>query len=691
MAGGSDSKPMLTRAPKGKKKNDVLKLTGATSKKTADFLIYEKLYWPELKEKIDEAYHNHLNDTPTEKQVAEVTFRNSMCAELFAAVPQDVKEHVWKVQRGEIDTSNDEEEGLTEEECKRHAVARKYQAAIDLLPGTVAVMLQEVKEQTGLKGTFMFGGPHPKEGGAIISFTVSTGQDDGRSLVHYVSNFKETFEAEFRKYLRHIFSPAVCQERSLLNIEVKTSNQGTPAPQQVEQAGGLGQSSTQPPLGEKPQDDFALHSIEGADGEGAEGKGADGEGTHDEGAEDSESDGAEEESEAQPSRPVNEYLLQWERNIQAQKVLLVELGLDKPLIEPKPKKTWKRTPKGIQKPSHVSPRINSGSSTTESVLSIPTEKTTDKPSSAAGMDVDKESQSVTGQVTQQSHQDSTSTTSQSTSQDSSTNVKVTTLAAAPTNAPKIDAPPLGQEGASDVPITPEIHVPASSTSLPTSTTPSPCNPSSETCVGEGSISTRPFLSSVATDQTLKPASPLPPPDKNINNSPDTPSPAPEVNSKKSADTPMDADEEHRSGSQLEPRDKHEEVNWPQWFRDDYNHLKRVSDLEDWQALVAAWATTEQKLRFETGQEKHFLLNTKARPSSVGTWVSRGRLFSKPPDLGTFAECTASWHRWWISLQPEWHGKSWPLTRTGGPVHEPWTETLKGSRNRFEMVLITLSW
>ncbi|KAI0061780.1 hypothetical protein BV25DRAFT_1804975, partial [Artomyces pyxidatus] len=85
------------------------------------------------------------------------------------------------------------------------------------------------------------------------------------------------------------------------------------------------------------------------------------------------------------------------------------------------------------------------------------------------------------------------------------------------------------------------------------------------------------------------------------------------------------------------------------------------------------------------------LATAGRPSQVGHWISRGRDFAKPPDVGKPTEFAAIWRKWWTKLQPDWRGVTWPLDRTGAGPSEDWAELLKSGRSGFEVIVITLSW
>ncbi|KAI0054696.1 hypothetical protein BV25DRAFT_1816697, partial [Artomyces pyxidatus] len=129
-----------------------------------------------------------------------------------------------------------------------------------------------------------------------------------------------------------------------------------------------------------------------------------------------------------------------------------------------------------------------------------------------------------------------------------------------------------------------------------------------------------------------------------------------------------------------------------WIKDDYTYLVQACTGEAWVAAVSLWLKLEKLLDVPVdGRGRKFQLATKNRPSQIPHWVSRGRRFEKPPEVGKPAEFMVVWRKWWIALQPEWRGDDWPLSRTGATGEETWEETLKGGRNGFEMILVSLSW
>ncbi|KAI0043216.1 hypothetical protein FA95DRAFT_1463018, partial [Auriscalpium vulgare] len=112
----------------------------------------------------------------------------------------------------------------------------------------------------------------------------------------------------------------------------------------------------------------------------------------------------------------------------------------------------------------------------------------------------------------------------------------------------------------------------------------------------------------------------------------------------------------------------------------------------WAAIMEAWCVFEELLGFKNGTGKNFQLATTDRPDAVKFWVARKREMEKTPSIIKDARAFGKgWRAWWIALQPEWRGTTWPLRRSGGAASEAWTETAKGGRNGFEILLISVIW
>jgi len=67
----------------------------------------------------------------------------------------------------------------------------------------------------------------------------------------------------------------------------------------------------------------------------------------------------------------------------------------------------------------------------------------------------------------------------------------------------------------------------------------------------------------------------------------------------------------------------------------------------------------------------------------------GRKYDAMPEvsIGTFAP---TWTEWWVRLQPEWRGETFPLS-TEAPEVSDWSELRKGGPNGIFVVLLSLGW
>ncbi|KAI0040345.1 hypothetical protein FA95DRAFT_1502991 [Auriscalpium vulgare] len=124
---------------------------------------------------------------------------------------------------------------------------------------------------------------------------------------------------------------------------------------------------------------------------------------------------------------------------------------------------------------------------------------------------------------------------------------------------------------------------------------------------------------------------------------------------------------------------------PRYLQDAYDHLKTACSGAAWEDVVQNWSIMEVHLNVPAN------LSTTDRPTQVKFWTNRGRQFDKPPTVGKAKEFAALWRKWWVGLQPEWRGTTWPLARPASVPTDGWGEVLKGGSNGFIIILITLSW
>lgn len=74
-------------------------------------------------------------------------------------------------------------------------------------------------------------------------------------------------------------------------------------------------------------------------------------------------------------------------------------------------------------------------------------------------------------------------------------------------------------------------------------------------------------------------------------------------------------------------------------------------------------------------------------------MKNGRKYAAPPALGDLEKFAEKWRGWWASMQPAWRklgDLSWPLVRRSHEDEE-WPELMRGGKNGFVVVLISLAW
>ncbi|KAI0037316.1 hypothetical protein FA95DRAFT_1466964, partial [Auriscalpium vulgare] len=126
---------------------------------------------------------------------------------------------------------------------------------------------------------------------------------------------------------------------------------------------------------------------------------------------------------------------------------------------------------------------------------------------------------------------------------------------------------------------------------------------------------------------------------------------------------------------------------PQYLQNAFDHLKTACPGDTWGQIVKGWSVMEAHLNVPANVQ----LSTKDRPTQVKFWTNRGRNVDKPPTVGKGKEFAALWRAWWIGMQPEQQGVTWPLARPTVVPTEGWDELLKGGNNGFVIILFTLSW
>ena len=84
------------------------------------------------------------------------------------------------------------------------------------------------------------------------------------------------------------------------------------------------------------------------------------------------------------------------------------------------------------------------------------------------------------------------------------------------------------------------------------------------------------------------------------------------------------------------------------------------------------------------------LGTKNRPDAVSHWMKHARMLHKVPSVIDLATFPGAVRVWWITIQPEWRGSEWPLTRLI-PDTEDWSSMKVGGPNGLFLVIMCLYW
>ncbi|KAI0259638.1 hypothetical protein BC834DRAFT_608805 [Gloeopeniophorella convolvens] len=131
--------------------------------------------------------------------------------------------------------------------------------------------------------------------------------------------------------------------------------------------------------------------------------------------------------------------------------------------------------------------------------------------------------------------------------------------------------------------------------------------------------------------------------------------------------------------------------WPPWFREACEFLRSQSSDDRWQAMLTRWVAFETNLGFADGKAKKYRLNATARPDQFHWWQSRARGYENlPPDFGKPSEYAAAVKTFYIRLQPDARGSTWPLAREACDSSD-WSELNKGGKKGVLTILILLAW
>ena len=131
---------------------------------------------------------------------------------------------------------------------------------------------------------------------------------------------------------------------------------------------------------------------------------------------------------------------------------------------------------------------------------------------------------------------------------------------------------------------------------------------------------------------------------------------------------------------------------PSWMTDTRKRFKSVFTAANEKSIVELWLEFEELLGYP--DDRKIRLTKDLRPQQLSDWMQRHRLWDKAPPVDKASEFGATWKAWWKILQPEWQipddTHPWPLVRDL-PPNERWQKLVKGGRNGFVLVLLSLTW
>jgi hypothetical protein len=132
---------------------------------------------------------------------------------------------------------------------------------------------------------------------------------------------------------------------------------------------------------------------------------------------------------------------------------------------------------------------------------------------------------------------------------------------------------------------------------------------------------------------------------------------------------------------------------PSWMTDARKRFESVFTAANEKSIVELWLEFEELLGYP--DDRKIRLTKDMRPQQLSDWMQRHRLWDKAPPVDKASEFGATWKAWWKTLQPEWRipdddAHPWPLVRDL-PQNERWQKLVKGGRNGFVLVLLSLTW
>jgi hypothetical protein len=132
---------------------------------------------------------------------------------------------------------------------------------------------------------------------------------------------------------------------------------------------------------------------------------------------------------------------------------------------------------------------------------------------------------------------------------------------------------------------------------------------------------------------------------------------------------------------------------PSWMTDTRQRFESVFIAANDKSVVELWLKFKELLGYPDDWKTR--LTKDLRPQQLSDWMQRHRLWNKAPPVDKASKFGATWKAWRKTLQPEWRlpnneAHQWPLVRDL-PLNKQWEKLVKGGKNGFALVLLSLTW
>ncbi|KDQ54198.1 hypothetical protein JAAARDRAFT_196935 [Jaapia argillacea MUCL 33604] len=167
---------------------------------------------------VNESSEGGSDEEPDEIHL--INIRNEVAIKMLEQETKEVKAEVEAYQQECLEQENDKGEMTVVDKNKA------YQEAIEKLPETLQVILDEIHRQTGLAVSIFVGGPEPRSGGRIISLSEHRGKMPlGHLWDESLLRWSELIQQPFTDFCKLCFSKEIRKLRATVDDEGEgTSN-----------------------------------------------------------------------------------------------------------------------------------------------------------------------------------------------------------------------------------------------------------------------------------------------------------------------------------------------------------------------------------------------------------------------------------------------------------------------------------